>query len=86
MVAKSPDLVSETVTNTFEIRNRLHTLSSISFLSPGSGIIVDGLVLISWSPSVDSWGLAVTYSVFYSNDSGTSWNPLAENLITEMCC
>ena len=39
---------------------------------------------IQWSQVIDRWGHAVTYSVYYSADNGSTWNqiPSAINLTT----
>jgi parallel beta-helix repeat protein len=35
---------------------------------------------ISWGPSSDTFGFPITYSVFYTIDSGTTWTPISSNI------
>ena len=40
----------------------------------------EGIINIVWSPSVDSLGQNITYSVYYSSDAGNNWILLASGL------
>ncbi|MFX0209397.1 MAG: hypothetical protein ACFFDT_25660, partial [Candidatus Hodarchaeota archaeon] len=50
-----------------------HTLSEPTILFPNGGETLTGIVTTYWTPSIDSLGHAVTYSIFYSTDGGTTW-------------
>jgi hypothetical protein len=67
--------------NTFTINNR-HHLQQFIVLAPLGGETYFSLVTIQWTPAVDLFNHAVTYSVAYSADDGTSWTILTSNLTT----
>ena len=50
----------------------------ISF--PNNGEIVTGKFTIEWDLSFDPFGHEISYSLFYSDDYGSSWILLTENL------
>jgi len=41
-----------------------------------------GIVMIQWTPAIDHWAHTVTYTVYYSNNSGNTWFSLASGLNT----
>jgi hypothetical protein len=51
----------------------------VELLSPPPGSELDGLVSITWQAS-DLDDDALTYTLFYSHDGGTTWLPLGVNL------
>lgn len=65
----------------FTIRNTPHTLSQLTLQYPNGGEVITGSAIINWSTVIDSWGHEVTYSLEYSNDSGTNWYPIISNLL-----
>lgn len=58
----------------YEVRN--HTLSAPIILTPNGGESIFGTYGITWSEAVESWGLPVTYNVYYSQDAGDTWSEL----------
>jgi parallel beta-helix repeat protein len=68
-------LISEYSTNAeFEVKS--HTLSYPTILTPNGGETISDTYNITWKVAVESWGLPVTYRVYYSQDDGDSWNEL----------
>ncbi|MFX1256008.1 MAG: right-handed parallel beta-helix repeat-containing protein [Promethearchaeota archaeon] len=67
--------------STFSIYN-FHMLSLPTILSPNGGEVLTGMITIEWTTSDDEMGHTVTYSVFYSSDSGETWTILATDLVT----
>ena len=68
-------LISDYSTNAeFEVKS--HTLSYPTILTPNGGETVFDTYNITWKVAVESWGLPVTYRVYYSQDAGDSWNEL----------
>ncbi|MFX0056078.1 MAG: NosD domain-containing protein [Promethearchaeota archaeon] len=66
-------LISEYTTNAmYEVKS--HTLSAPTVLTPNGGETIGGDYEITWTDSVESWGLIVSYDVFYSTDAGETWN------------
>ena len=80
VIAQCTDgLISEYTTNAeYEVRN--HTLSVPIVLTPNGGETIAGEYEISWMYSVESWGLPVTYDVFYSPDAGETWTEIIDHL------
>ena len=76
IVAQCPEgLISEHSTNAeFEVKS--HTLSYPTILTPNGGETISDTYNITWKAAVESWGLPVTYQVYYSQDAGDSWNEL----------
>jgi len=62
----------------YEVKS--HTLSVPTILTPNGGETISGTNTITWSDAVESWGLPVTYSVYYSQDAGDTWNELVQYL------
>lgn len=57
------------------------TLSAPTLVYPNGGEILNGSVNIVWLASFyNSQSLQVTYSLFYTNNSGTYWNLIANNI------
>ncbi|MFW9865107.1 MAG: nitrous oxide reductase family maturation protein NosD [Candidatus Thorarchaeota archaeon] len=71
--------------NTFVIGNSPHIVSAPHIMQPLGGTITEFPVLIEWTPSTDSWGFPVNYSVLYSNDGGWQWNTIIENIGETQC-
>ncbi len=65
---------------TFSIRNTAHSLSSPVVMYPNGGEVLSGVVNVSWQSSVDSWGHAVRYDLYYSSDGGEIWMLLVSGL------
>ena len=59
-----------------------HYLSTPTISYPNGGETIKGIITIKWSASIDSLGHTVTYSVYYSYNSGATWNVLAMGLTT----
>ena len=57
-------------------------LSPPTVLFPNGGTTLNGIVTIEWSPAIDQWGYMVNYTIYYSNDSGSTWISLASDLST----
>ncbi|MFX1282195.1 MAG: NosD domain-containing protein [Promethearchaeota archaeon] len=63
-----------------------HPLTSPSHLSPtiitfpNGDCTLNGIITIQWSSTIDQWGHMVTYTVYYSNDSGSTWFTLVSGL------
>lgn len=55
-------------------------ISAPTVIFPNGGTTLNDILTIDWSPSTDSLGLSLTYSVFYSSDAGITWNVLASGL------
>jgi hypothetical protein len=71
-------LVSEYITGAeYEVKN--HTLSLPTIITPNGGETIIGNYSITWNEAVESWGLPVTYGVYYSLDAGDSWNELVSD-------
>ncbi len=58
----------------------VHYLTSPAFIFPSGGELLSGIVTIYWMSSIDTWGYLVSYSLYYSNDSGVTWNLLVMDL------
>jgi parallel beta-helix repeat protein len=72
-------LISEYTTNAeYEVRS--HTLSTPTILTPNGGETIGGEYEIMWMYSVESWGLPVTYDIFYSTDAGETWTEIINHL------
>ena len=76
VVAQCTDgLVAEHTTNAeYEVKS--HTLSTPTVLTPNGGETISGEYEITWTDSVESWGLIVSYDVFYSTDAGETWTEI----------
>ncbi|MHA2352877.1 MAG: hypothetical protein ACXABX_07130, partial [Candidatus Thorarchaeota archaeon] len=62
----------------YEVKS--HSLSTPTILTPNGGETIFGTYDITWTAAVESWGLPVTYRVYYSQDAGNSWNELIDYL------
>ena len=73
IVAQCTDgLISDYITGAeYEVKS--HTLSAPTILTPNGGETIVGTYDTTWTDSVESWGLPVTYDVFYSTDAGGTW-------------
>lgn len=71
--------------NIFVIGNSLHTISVPEILQPLGGTIIEFPILVEWTPSTDSWGFPVNYSVFWSDDGGLQWDIIIENIAETQC-
>lgn len=68
-------LVSEYTSNAeYEVKS--HTLSVPTVLTPNGGEIIGGEYEITWTESIESWDLPVTYDVYYSGDAGATWTEI----------
>ncbi|MFQ5981179.1 MAG: right-handed parallel beta-helix repeat-containing protein [Candidatus Heimdallarchaeota archaeon] len=65
---------------TFYIWNTHHQLSPPALTFPTGGETLSGTVDVGWRAAKHTWAHTVTYTLYYSTDGGTSWNPLATNL------
>jgi parallel beta-helix repeat protein len=54
--------------------------SNLFIISPYGGVSYGDIVIIEWLTPTRTLGSDVTYSLFYSKDSGSSWNSLASGL------
>ncbi|MFX1604273.1 MAG: right-handed parallel beta-helix repeat-containing protein [Promethearchaeota archaeon] len=68
-------LVSEYITNA-EYEVKIHTLSVPTVLTPNGGETIVGEYGITWTESVESWDLLVSYDVYYSSDAGGTWTEI----------
>ena len=69
--------------NTFTIENYPHIyLSSLELFYPNGGETLNLTIQIQWTSLIDSWGHAVYYTLYYSDDSGSLWYVIAEDLTT----
>lgn len=62
-----------------------HYLTNPVVLYPNGGEALSGTIAIDWSPAIDYWGHGVTYTIFYSPDSGTHWNQILQDLAATTC-
>ncbi|UCE12180.1 MAG: right-handed parallel beta-helix repeat-containing protein [Candidatus Heimdallarchaeota archaeon] len=51
----------------------IHNILNPTVVYPNGGETLSGVVTIQWEAATDSWGHAVTYSVYYSTDAGNTW-------------
>lgn len=58
----------------------VHLVSRPRVIYPNGNEVLAYGVHIEWSPSVDSFGDSVTYTIFYSPNAGNSWILLADRL------
>ncbi|MFX0113464.1 MAG: hypothetical protein ACFFB3_02850 [Candidatus Hodarchaeota archaeon] len=70
---------SDTSDATFTVKNT-HLLSSPTITYPNSGEVLSGITTIQWMNASDSLEHAVTYDIYYSNDSGVTWALLVSGL------
>ncbi|MFX1284770.1 MAG: BMP family ABC transporter substrate-binding protein [Promethearchaeota archaeon] len=60
--------------------NPLH-LSAPIFTSPTTDVEkLEGIINIQWTSSIDTYGHPLTYTLYFSNDSGSTWIELASEL------
>ena len=80
VIAQCTDgLVSEYTTGVeYEVKN--HTLSVPTVLTPNGGESIFGNYDITWSDAVESWGLPVTYDIYYSLNAGETWSEIIDSL------
>lgn len=80
VVAQCTDgLISEYTTDAeYEVKS--HTLSVPTVLTPNGGETIVGTYDITWSESVESWSLLVSYDVYYSPDAGETWTEIIDYL------
>jgi parallel beta-helix repeat protein len=57
----------------------VHTITEPTILYPNGGETVSNIVIINWTSSIDSWDHNASYSLYYSNDNGSSWILLQAN-------
>jgi parallel beta-helix repeat protein len=68
-------LVSEYTTSAeYEVKS--HTLSVPTVLTPNGGETISGEYEITWTESVESWNLPVSYDIYYSSDAGDTWTEI----------
>jgi len=79
MASDSITLSTEAISGIFTVLNADHVLSEPTLLFPNGGEMLNSTVTIQWDISLDSKSHATLYSVYYSNDTGTTWNLLASN-------
>ncbi len=60
----------------------VHYLAGALVLTPNGGEVLNGVVNVTWTPATDSASHAITYSVYYSPDNGTTWTMLENGLTT----
>ena len=70
-----------TLNGVFEIRNTPHTLTQVVLQTPNGGESINGLFTVKWSAVTDSWNHKISYSLYYSNNSGASWIKIVSNLV-----
>lgn len=58
-----------------------HVLTPV-IIDPNGGENLSGVVTIHWTPSTDSWGHSITYTIYYSADGGVTWIILESGLTT----
>ncbi|MFX1286061.1 MAG: right-handed parallel beta-helix repeat-containing protein [Promethearchaeota archaeon] len=54
-------------------RPQNHFIVGLTVLYPNGGETFSGRIMILWTDCIDSWGHSVSYSVYYSFDSGITW-------------
>lgn len=75
----SEGAVSEDISDyPFTIRN--HILTAPILNSPNGGEVIHGIHNISWTSASDSLGHSIVYDLYYSNNSGSDWTLLIDNL------
>ncbi|MFX1508200.1 MAG: hypothetical protein ACFFDC_19105 [Promethearchaeota archaeon] len=60
----------------------IHYLTTPTVLTSFGKESLKGMVTIQWAASTDSLGQAVTYSLFYSPNYGSTWIPVTSDLTT----
>ena len=58
----------------------VHELTTPFILYPNGGEILSDIITIQWTTSIDSWDHNVSYTLFYSEDGGTTWILLQTDL------
>jgi len=76
IVAQCIDGLSSEYITGAEYEVKSHTLSNPTILAPNGGETIFGTYDIRWNEAVESWGLPVTYTVYYSQDAGETWSEL----------
>jgi parallel beta-helix repeat protein len=64
-------IVEDISKGSFSIQN--HFLSLLIVHNPGNGDVIQGTVVIRFSMVIDSLGHQISYSLYYSNNSGLNW-------------
>ncbi len=59
-----------------------HLLGKPTIINPQNGNIVSDKIELKWIKAIDSLKQKVVYSIYYSNDSGSTWVTLVEDLGT----
>lgn len=57
-----------------------HEVSAPSIIYPSGGETVRGIIEVIWNRSVDNLRHWIKYNLYYSNDSGSSWKLIADDL------
>ena len=70
-------VVEDESDDTFTIQG--HSLTTPFIIAPNGGEIIDGMFLISWTTSIDSWEHEVNYTISYSYDGGSTWYEIASD-------
>ena len=68
---------TEDVSDRFTVR---HTLPGLNLLFPNGGENLTGIVVIRWTAATDPHNHNITYSLYYSSDSGTTWKSIGVGL------
>ncbi|MFX1517350.1 MAG: right-handed parallel beta-helix repeat-containing protein, partial [Promethearchaeota archaeon] len=58
----------------------IHTLTIPIVLHPNGGEVLHGVITIQWTEATDSYGLQVTYTIYYSANNGIIWFELISDL------
>lgn len=67
---------------TLHIQTTIHAIYHPAIIYPNGGETLKGISTIYWAPSYDPFGHLITYSVYYSADSGNGWALLVSSLTT----
>ena len=57
-----------------------HILFDPMITYPNGGEVLSGNVTIEWNPANDTQGHAITYSIYYSADNGSTWTLIIDNI------
>lgn len=57
-----------------------HYLTPTEVMYPNGGELVYGNITITWIPAIDTLDHEVTYTLYYSNNTGTDWYEIAADL------
>ncbi len=82
VIATCPEglTMNDTSNGVFSIQSTPHNVSIPTIIFPTGGETLTGNVMLEWTLINDSWEHEVTYTIWYSDDSGTSWIKLAAGL------